>query len=545
MLLVLFLCTALLSSVEMQGDGAGGWSEWTKWTSCTSSCEGGLQTRIRLCNNPFPTNITDVASWCAGDMKRAIKEEENTKCNNDIPCPRNCTDVQGEDKCKLLVKSFDVCTAAKYHQLKHMCRKTCGWCGTWGSWGSYSSCTVSCDKGGTRTRRRTCDAYDDAIVEDSGQQKCLTDDGALDYGEEGISLCSNMPNCPKLCNDTQQEETCQMWKGKGFCLPGNKYYTTMKTQCRKTCNLCATCVDTRPSEECKAWQDKDYCSPDHQYFKVMATFCRQTCNMCGNWGSWSPYSECSVSCGANGRRSRIRKCFAIDAHSDAPNCLTTDRKLSGDETEISICGHLNACPVDGVWSEWGNWKCSKLCEAGEARRSRTCSNPSPSLGGKPCAGDEEQTQSCYVCPGTWGGWSQWAGCDCTTTTVDQRVRNCLTRNGQAPSSGCLLKTGVQGASETTFQNCTQCPGVVTSQSSSEKPQTHIIGAAAGGVVLLLLVIVLIVYLKKRNKAPEKKIALLTVSEKENGMKDGRLPGEGAETSMLMMASHEEKNYMST
>ena len=41
-----------------------------------------------------------------------------------------------------------------------------------------------------------------------------------------------------LCNDTQQIETCEMWKKKGYCEPDNKYYTTMRTQCRKTCNLC-------------------------------------------------------------------------------------------------------------------------------------------------------------------------------------------------------------------------------------------------------------------------------------------------------------------
>lgn len=34
----------------------GGYSRWEEWGPCSSSCGQGLQERIRLCNNPEPTN---------------------------------------------------------------------------------------------------------------------------------------------------------------------------------------------------------------------------------------------------------------------------------------------------------------------------------------------------------------------------------------------------------------------------------------------------------------------------------------------------------
>lgn len=44
-------------------------------------------------------------------------------------------------------------------------------------------------------------------------------------------------------------------------------------------------------------------------------------------------------------------------------------------------------PVHGNYSEWSEFTdCSKTCEGGQKHRKRTCSNPSPRLGGNDCAG---------------------------------------------------------------------------------------------------------------------------------------------------------------
>lgn len=33
----------------------GGWSQWSDWTDCSAACGAGRQSRLRLCDSPFPT----------------------------------------------------------------------------------------------------------------------------------------------------------------------------------------------------------------------------------------------------------------------------------------------------------------------------------------------------------------------------------------------------------------------------------------------------------------------------------------------------------
>ena len=46
------------------------------------------------------------------------------------------------------------------------------------------------------------------------------------------------------------------------------------------------------------------------------------------------------------------------------------------------------------WTEWSDWKCSVPCgsEGGTNKRTRTCTNPTPVNGGKPCEGEAEETK---------------------------------------------------------------------------------------------------------------------------------------------------------
>ena len=58
--------------------------------------------------------------------------------------------------------------------------------------------------------------------------------------------------------------------------------------------------------------------------------------------------------------------------------------------------------VHGDWTAWTEWTtCSKTCGAGTQTRERTCENPRPEHGGRPCEGPKEQARVCNArnCPG--------------------------------------------------------------------------------------------------------------------------------------------------
>lgn len=55
----------------------GSWSDWAEWSSCSSSCDGGVRSRVRLCNDPLP--LCD-GNECEG------RNEEVEDCNAELPC---------------------------------------------------------------------------------------------------------------------------------------------------------------------------------------------------------------------------------------------------------------------------------------------------------------------------------------------------------------------------------------------------------------------------------------------------------------------------
>ena len=60
---------------------------------------------------------------------------------------------------------------------------------------------------------------------------------------------------------------------------------------------------------------------------------------------------------------------------------------------------LCICSADGGWSDWTSWTDCIQSTNLQTRR-RTCNNPSPACGGKPCSGDDEENQACSIGPGT-------------------------------------------------------------------------------------------------------------------------------------------------
>uniref|UniRef100_A0A7M4G1K4 Complement component C6-like n=1 Tax=Crocodylus porosus TaxID=8502 RepID=A0A7M4G1K4_CROPO len=82
--------------------------------------------------------------------------------------------------------------------------------------------------------------------------------------------------------------------------------------------------------------------------------------------------------------------------------------------------------VDGYWSCWSSWS---PCDASfKRRRTRECNNPSPLNGGKPCKGESEQEEDCYV--------SLFAdkGAPCINDDEERREVDIYVAE---PESGCL------------------------------------------------------------------------------------------------------------
>ncbi|XP_052900964.1 hemicentin-1-like [Anopheles moucheti] len=135
-----------------------------------------------------------------------------------------------------------------------------------------------------------------------------------------------------------------------------------------------------------------------------------------SWSPWGAWSACSATCGG-GTQFRSRICLLVNgspAHGDRFNCV-------GENVEIKPC-ELLPCPVNGGWGEWGSWSnCTLDCVSEYSgvrsirHRSRACDSPAPSLGGKLCIGAEYEEEPCHVryCPieGGWTGWSDWTGCN--------------------------------------------------------------------------------------------------------------------------------------
>lgn len=96
---------------------------------------------------------------------------------------------------------------------------------------------------------------------------------------------------------------------------------------------------------------------------------------------------------------------------------------------------LVSVPVDGKWGVWGKWtSCSKTCGGGYMSRSRTCNNPAPQNGGRPCQGPSSERTSCndQKCPGR--------------RCIDLIVIVC------AAVSHSACEVGVKGGEVSNFQN---------------------------------------------------------------------------------------------
>ncbi|XP_019553970.3 hemicentin-1 [Aedes albopictus] len=151
------------------------------------------------------------------------------------------------------------------------------------------------------------------------------------------------------------------------------------------------------------------------------------CPVNGGWGAWSTWSNCSLDCvteytGLKSIRYRNRKC-------DSPSPSLGGKPCLGEEYEEEVC-NVKFCSINGGWTPWTNWTpCSETCGFGRTLRWRSCANPAPRNGGLPCQGAESEIKICKekecVVDGGWTEWSPWSKCSKPCGTgVRSRKRSC-------------------------------------------------------------------------------------------------------------------------
>ncbi|XP_046552433.1 coadhesin-like [Haliotis rubra] len=250
----------------------------------------------------------------------------------------------------------------------------------WSSWGGQT-CSVTCGHDATMSlfRTRTCTNPAPAY----GGADCT------DILSETMEVSCNLPYCPI----------------SGGISAWGQWSTP---QCPQSCGLSAQ-KEVRRTRSCT--------NPPPQYGGRDCTEARsQTalvpCNIgpcpggvdggVSEWSVWTG-STCSVTCGVLAVRNvtRTRTCTNPSPQNGGRDCLETLL-----ETTVRSC-QLSGCPVDGGFTQWGLWTnppCSMACGSAtkSVTRTRSCSNPTPQNGGRPCTGNssESEERNCGLPPCT-------------------------------------------------------------------------------------------------------------------------------------------------
>ncbi|XP_052706716.1 A disintegrin and metalloproteinase with thrombospondin motifs adt-1-like [Crassostrea angulata] len=433
----------------------GAWSDWSQWSQCSNTCGPGQETRTRTCTNPAPEH---GGKPCPGD------DSENRPC---IGCPGgkvvtpwsswgSCS-VSCGDGTQTRSRACDLTTdeAARYNchfkeQQQQPCSKPpCPIDGAWSDWSQWSQCSNTCGPG-QETRTRTCTNP----APEHGGKPCPGDDSENRPcigcpGGKVVTPWSSWGSCSVSCGDGTQTRSraCDLTTDEAA-----RYNCHFKEQQQQPCSKPPCPIDGAWSDWSQWSQCSNTCGPGQE------TRTRTCTNPAPEHGGkpcpgddsenrpcigcpggkvvtpWSSWGSCSVSCG-DGTQTRSRACDLTTDEAARYNCHFK-------EQQQQPCSKP-PCPIDGAWSDWSQWsQCSNTCGPGQETRTRTCTNPAPEHGGKPCPGDDSENRPCIGCPGgkVVTPWSSWGSCSVSCGDGTQtRSRACDLTTDEAARYNCHFK----------------------------------------------------------------------------------------------------------
>ncbi|KAJ7389347.1 hypothetical protein OS493_032204 [Desmophyllum pertusum] len=372
----------------------GGWSSWDVWTSCSRRCDTGTQGKSRNCTKPLPRNGGKSCPGAANEQRVcnthscpvhggwsnwSVSTPCSVTCGSGVEIlSRTCTNPAPK-------RGGIACTGAPQKEQAYT-KKPCPIHGGWSTWSVSTPCSVTCDSG-VEILSRTC---------------------TNPAPKHGGTACKGAPRKQQACT-------------KNSCpIHGGWSNWSVSTPCSVTCGsgveiLSRTCTNPAPKRGGTA------CTGAPQKEQACTKKPCPIHGVDGGWSSWSVLTPCSVTCG-NGIEILSRTCTNPAAKHGGTSCTGAPRKEQA-------CTK-NPCSIDGGWSSWSTWTtCSQSCGRGFQERSRSCTHPAPSNGGKTCQGAARESHGCNTqsCPvhGGWSKWGNWAECSVTCGAgVMSRERHC-------------------------------------------------------------------------------------------------------------------------
>ncbi|KAK1794599.1 hypothetical protein P4O66_001319 [Electrophorus voltai] len=408
----------------------GGWSQWGPWSECSVPCGGGVQMRIRQCNNPTPQGGGRECSG-AGDQQR--------ECNSQV-----CTDT-----------------------------------GPWSDWSVWSVCSVTCG-GGEQGRTRSCRTPPCTGM--TRQSKTCNTQVCLEVGCPPGRLyreCERGEGCPFSCAQLSGLEGCYSEGCEEGChCPLNTYqhHGACLQECpclvdkellsalqRVSVNPESTLDLQNVTMGTELWSGEQLM---HECSTCLCQHGRWNCSLVpcprdGGLSPWGPWGSCSLSCGGLGQKVRNRGCTQPSPAHGGHDCLGPLQETMYCQTPD--CPNDKGCPLGQEFVPCANecpQRCSDLqqgiqcqastecqagcrCPRGELQQDGVCVKPwqcdcVDALGQSWAAGSQHEV-ACNNCSCTdgvlsctnrscteesdcsWSSWSSWAPCS-TTCGSGQRTR---------------------------------------------------------------------------------------------------------------------------